>query len=159
MNITSKLKKLSLILLSLTTLSSCATIVSGTRQSIGISSMPSTASIYVDKEFVGYTPLQVEMTRKDNHFVRIELEGYMPYEITISRKMNGWVFGNIVFGGLIGLAVDAISGGIYKLTPEQIQTELLTSNITCTKKAGNSYIAIVMEPKPEWKKIGNMLPN
>jgi len=33
--------------------------------------------------------------------------------------------GNIVFGELIGLAVDAMSGGLYNLTPTQISAQLV----------------------------------
>jgi uncharacterized protein YceK len=140
----------------LTSLSGCATIMHGTRQSIGIASNPSNANVWVDRTFAGNTPIIVDMTRKDNHFVRIELEGYQPYEATFSRKLSGWVFGNIVFGGVIGLAVDAISGGLYMLTPEQIQAEL-RSNHMASKRSDDSYIVIVLEPDPSWKKIGNLV--
>lgn len=69
------------VLLSLT---SCATIMHGTRQSIGFSSNPSNANIWVDDYYVGNTPMIVELMRNQNHFVRIELEGYQAYEATFS---------------------------------------------------------------------------
>lgn len=145
-----------LSILSLVSLTSCATIVQGTHQSIGIASNPSNANIWVDNFYVGNTPLIVQMSRKDNHFVRIELEGYQPYEATFSRQLSGWVFGNIVFGGVIGLAVDAISGGIYMLTPDQIQAEFHSNHVACTKKSKDSFITIVFKPDPSWTKIGNL---
>lgn len=133
-------------------LASCATIMHGTYQPIGISSSPTNASIWVDRYYVGTTPLIVEMSRKDNHLLRIELEGYLPYEATLTRQLSGWVLGNIIFGGVIGLAVDAISGGIYKLTPEQIQAELRNSEYT----TGESYIGVVLKTDPSWEKIGQL---
>lgn len=157
MHLINKFKTFHLTLLCLTFLTSCATIMHGTRQSVGISSNPGNASVWVDKAFVGNTPLIVDMSRKDNHFVKIELEGYQPYEITFSRQMSGWVFGNIVFGGVIGLAVDAISGGIYMLTPDQVQSELRSCQITYAKESKDSFIAIVLTPNPSWKKIGNLI--
>ncbi len=48
------------------------------------------------------------------------MPGYQPFEATLTRSVSGWVWGNIVIGGLIGLAVDSISGGLYSLAPEQI---------------------------------------
>jgi hypothetical protein len=39
------------------------------------------------------------------------------------------VWGNIVFGGIIGLAVDAITGGLYKLAPEQVSAQLARGEI------------------------------
>lgn len=154
-----RIKLLSLTLLSLTFLTSCASIMHGTRQSIGISSNPSNAYVWVDRQLIGNTPMIVEMTRKDNHIVRIELEGYQPYEATFSRQLSGWVFGNIIFGGIIGLAVDAISGGLYVLTPDQIQAEMRSNRIAYSKNSKDSYITIVLEPDPSWKKIGNLVAN
>lgn len=147
-----------LSLTALTLLSSCATIMHGTRQSVGISSYPSNASIWVDRAYVGNTPMIVEMSRKDNHIVQIELEGFLPYEATFSRQLSGWVFGNFVFGGVIGLAVDAISGGIYRLTPEEVQAELCSNHMAISKKSDDSCILVVLQPKESWEKIGNLQP-
>lgn len=152
-----KFKKQMLILLPLLSLTSCATVMHGSRQSIGISSNPTNAVVWVDKCFVGNTPIIVDMSRKDNHFIRIELEGYLPYEATFSKKLSCWVFGNIVFGGVIGLAVDAITGAIYTLTPDQIQAELHTNQVVHSQKSNESYIAIVMEADPSWTKVGNLI--
>lgn len=146
-----------LTILSLTSFTSCATVMHGTRQSIGIASNPSNANIWVDRNYVGNTPLIVEMTRKDNHIVTIQLEGYQVYEAAFSRQLSGWVFGNIVFGGLIGLAVDAISGGIYQLTPDQVQAELRSNNMAYSKQSKDSCIFVVLEPNPSWQKIGNLV--
>jgi len=124
---------------------------------VGIASNPSGASVWVDRQLVGNTPIIVELSRKDNHVVRIELDGYQPYEATFSRQLSGWVFGNIIFGGLIGLAVDAISGGLYMLTPDQVQAEMRSNRIAYSKNSKDSYIAIVLEPDPSWKKIGELV--
>lgn len=137
-------------------LSSCATIMHGTTQSIGISSNPSKAGIWVDGQYFGETPMIVKLNRKDNHFLKIQLQGYQTYETTLTREMSGWMFGNIVFGGFIGLAVDAISGGIYRLTPEQVNAQMCQDNMTCMKNGDNSYIAIVLEPDASWEKIGQL---
>lgn len=137
-------------------LTSCATVIHGTRQTIGISSNPSNAHVWVDQMYVGNTPLLVEMSRKDNHYVRIELDGYLPYEATFTRQVSGWIFGNVIFGGVIGLAIDAISGGIYALTPEQIHAEMRNNNIAYSKSSNDSYIAVVLTPDPAWQKIGTL---
>lgn len=152
-----KIGKAVLTLTSLSMLTSCATIMHGTRQNIGIASNPTSANVWVDGSFVGTTPMIVNLTRKDNHFVHIELEGYQPFEAVFARQLSGWVFGNVVFGGLIGLAVDAISGGIYSLTPEQVQAELRNGNVVMSKQSDDSYIAIVLKADPSWKKVGDLV--
>jgi hypothetical protein len=129
----------------------------GTYQSVGIASTPSNAYVWVDRNYVGNTPIIVGLSRKENHIVRIELEGYQPYEVVFSKQLSGWVLGNILFGGVIGLAVDAISGGIYRLTQDQIQAELYANNMTCSKNSNGSYITVVMQPNPSWEKIGSMV--
>lgn len=151
-----KFKLLLLSSLCLVSLTNCATIMHGTTQSIGISSNPSDADVWVDNQFVGSTPMIVNMSRKNNHIVTIALEGYHPYEAVFSKQLSGWVFGNVVFGGIIGLAVDVISGGIYRLTPEQVQAEMHSKNIAYSKNSQESYIAIVLRPDPSWQKVGNL---
>jgi hypothetical protein len=55
------------------------------------------------------------------------------------------------------LAVDAITGGLYMLTPDQVQAELRSNQMAYSKKTNDSYIVVVLEPDPSWKKIGNMV--
>jgi hypothetical protein len=88
-------------------LSGCATIIHGTRQEVAFSSSPTGAEVWVDSIKMGETPVIAKLRRKDTHAVKLVLNGYQPYETTITRSVSGWVFGNIVFGGLIGLGVDA----------------------------------------------------
>ncbi|HEU4437209.1 MAG TPA: PEGA domain-containing protein, partial [candidate division Zixibacteria bacterium] len=97
--------------------------------------------------------------RKDKHVVRIEMEGYQPYELSITRKTSGWVWGNIVFGGLIGLAVDAITGGLYKLNPEQVMGELAQKPTGAEIKDGVIYVTLISSPdKSLMTKIGDLVP-
>lgn len=95
----------------------CGTIIHGTTQQVGVSSSPSGADVVVDGVDQGSTPVTVDLSRKDKHTIKLSLNGYQPHEMIINRKVSGWVWGNILFGGLIGLAVDAGTGGMYKLSP------------------------------------------
>ena len=83
----------------------------GGGQDIGMSSVPTGATVSVDGQSMGTTPVNVELSRKDKHLVRFELAGYAPYELAMTRSVSGWVWGNLLFGGLPGLAIDAITGG------------------------------------------------
>ncbi|MEX1012085.1 MAG: PEGA domain-containing protein [Waddliaceae bacterium] len=145
-----------LIGITLISLTSCATVVSGTRQPIGISSYPSNANVWIDSQYVGNTPLIQHLTRKHTHWIRIELEGFQPYETVLTRKFNKWVLGNILIGGVIGVAIDIGTGAVYALTPEQIQAELASNNITYSKNCDTSFIEVVLQPDPSWKQIGTL---
>jgi len=134
----------------------CATIMQGTSQDIGFSSSPSQAKVFDNGNNLGVTPLTTKLARKDNHIIKFELDGYKPYEITITRSVSGWVWGNIVFGGLIGLVIDSISGGLYKLTPSQIHAELDKQGLSGLYNEDQMYFAVVLEPDPSWQKVGSL---
>src|SRR5437870_2372832 len=91
-------------------LAGCATVMNGTTQDIGMTSRPPGAAVTVDAEPKGQTPVVTSLSRRSSHTVKVELEGYHPVEGTIMRHTNGWVWGNIAIGGLVGLSVDLLSG-------------------------------------------------
>lgn len=138
--------------------SGCATIVQGSSQEVGVSSSPSGASISVNGMPMGTTPALLDLRRKDRHLLRMELAGYQPYEIALTRSVSGWVWGNLAFGGIPGLAVDAITGGMYKLTPEQVAAEMRVSTASADARSETLYIAVVLTPNPEWEQVGQLAP-
>jgi hypothetical protein len=57
--------------------------------------------------------------------------------LTVTGSMSGWYFGNILFGGLIGmLAVDPLTGAMYVL-PETV-TQSLDAETPKTSQADGS---------------------
>jgi hypothetical protein len=137
-------------------LSSCASIIHGNHQDVGISSSPTGAMVTIDNLQSGITPVVAKLARKHNHIVRIELPGYRPFEATLTCGVSGWVWGNVVFGGLIGLAVDAISGGMYKLTPDQMSAALASTHAEVSKSTDGVYLVAVLKPQPDWVKVGQL---
>jgi PEGA domain len=137
----------------------CATIVQSPRQQVSVASTPSGATVSIDHVERGKTPLVAELKRKDSHVLRIELAGYQPYEATLNRRVSGWVWGNIVFGGLIGLGVDALTGSMYKLNPEQVSAALTSGQAATHKNQDGVYVFAVLTPQPGWTRIGQLTPN
>ena len=135
----------------------CATIMQGTSQEVSVSSTPTGARVLVDGAEMGKTPLVASLKRKDKHVVRVELEGYQPFEMALGRATSGWVWGNIVFGGIPGLAIDAITGGMYKLKPEEIQATLAQSAALSTDpETDRLVVTVVLRPDPAWERIGTL---
>lgn len=149
--------KIMAILLGSLLFTNCATIIHGTKQDVSISSNPSKAVVTIDNVEKGITPVTVELSRKDHHMVQIKLDGFMPYETKFTRKTDGWIAGNIVFGGLIGLAVDAITGGMYKLTPDQLQAELRNQTASVRQDKNGIFLTVVLQPDSNWEKIGQLV--
>src|SRR6266581_2700386 len=85
-------------------ISGCATIVNGSRQTVSIHSNPPGATVTVNDSVYGKTPLSLNMKRKkEKRIVKLSLDQYETYEITMYRNLDGWIFGNFLFGGLIGV--------------------------------------------------------
>lgn len=143
----------SLALVLLTT--SCATIVSGSKQKVKFSSNPSAASIFIDEVEVGKTPFEIKLARISEHSVMIKLEGYQTYETKLTKKFNGWYIGNILFGGLIGLIIDPITGAIYNLSPEQVNAQMNKGTAFKSNKK-DVYVAVALNIDQSWKKVGQL---
>ena len=141
-------------------LSGCATITSGTDQSIQVDSTPGKAQVRLNGATFGTTPTRLTLARKNRTAtVELQLAGFETHKIELERKVNGWVWGNIIFGGLIGLAVDATTGAMYtyKMPKDAGIVEIPASG----KKPPNGadlWINVVLKPQQKWTKVGQMTP-
>lgn len=134
---------------------SCATIVSGSKQSVKIDSTPNKATIFINDVEVGKTPFEARLERKKDHNIVISLEGYKPYETKLTRKFNAWYLGNILFGGIIGLIVDPSTGAIYNLTPNEINAQM-EEGVAFKKSKEGIFIAVSLKVDKNWNKIGQL---
>jgi hypothetical protein len=143
------------LLSSILFLSSCATIISGSRQIVEITSEPSSAKVYINEIEIGQTPVQKNLKRNQEYQLTLKLDGYKTYETKLEKKFNAWYIGNIVFGGLIGIIIDPITGAMHKLKPEEIDGNL-KSGTTYRTESGNIFIKISMEIDPNSEKVGQL---
>ena len=108
----------------------CATIIhGGGKQHVTITSSPTGATATIDGMTKLQTPGSVKLKRSKDHVIVVEKEGYEPAQTLIDHEFSPWVFGNIVLGGLIGLAIDFGTGGAYTLEPD-------STMLTLTPKLG-----------------------
>jgi hypothetical protein len=91
----------------------CATITRKRTQKIPVTSSPIGATVSVNGQQQGATPLEIRLVRKKKgQVIRIEAPGYNPFEIRTQRKISSQtIFGNIVLGA--GLA--AFSSGMENM--------------------------------------------
>ncbi|WP_137805534.1 hypothetical protein [Pseudomonas sp. G(2018)] len=107
--------------------SGCASIVGDSKYPVNVSSTPSGANFTVqNKDGVvvhsGSTPNSVTLPSGRGYFkgetytITFKKEGYADTTAKLDTSMSGWYWGNILFGGLIGmLVVDPMTGAMYKL--------------------------------------------
>lgn len=103
-------------LLSLIGLPACSTIIDGHTQEININTSPQGASCVLTREnqkiaIVESTP-QVVMVSKINKPIEITCHKAPNYNGNDEKAAgwDGWTWGNLLFGGLIGFGVDAGTG-------------------------------------------------
>jgi hypothetical protein len=126
-------------------LSSCASIVSKISYPISINSSPSEAKIVItDKKgievYAGNTPANLKLKAGSGFFgkahyqVKFTKDGYDTKMVPINFKLDGWYFGNILFGGVIGmLIIDPATGAMYKLDTEFLNETLSKSTASIDK--------------------------
>jgi len=102
---------------------SCGSIVNGTTQKVTVTSDPAGATVS-NGEVSMITPATFELKRKRHYVFSVSKPGYKTETAKVERVISGAVAGNILCGGLIGWGVDAISGGQWRLIPENLHVSL-----------------------------------
>ena len=104
-------------------MSGCATLTKGNSQSITIDTKPAGAECTLSRggttiSIVNPTPgtVNVDKAMADISVICKKAD-YHDGVGTLSSKFQGMTFGNILFGGLVGLAIDAGSGAINRYDP------------------------------------------
>jgi hypothetical protein len=83
------------------------------------------------------TPAVVTVHRKPEHCtITLSKDGYDAKSVALSRTVSGWYFGNIIFGGVIGLIVDATNGAMYNRSPAGIDVTLRPGGENPTNGSG-----------------------
>jgi uncharacterized protein YceK len=137
-------------------MSGCGTILHSTSQKFGVSSNPAGAIVTLNGKEMGQTPMSLSLSRKQSHMVSVSLAGYENFQILVEKKLSKWALGDLVLGGPIGLIVDHATGGIYRLTPEQLDTQFKGGQLASKKQHGVLYLSVVMEADPNWEQIGTL---
>ncbi len=137
-------------------LPSCATIVSPGPWSVPIASDPAGAVVTYQGNQVGVTPCVVPMRRRCSQ-VELELAGHHKHVVEVGTQFNGWFFGNIIFGGLIGVAVDAISGATQVINDNAIMVALVQDSLPAPSVWQRSQNARTVPTSEEegWVSTGN----
>lgn len=125
------MKALTIILTLLATAvtSGCASITRGTKDVFSVQTTPPGATATMSNGLTCVTPCTLELPRKHGFSVTLELDGYKGLTTNIVPKQAGagsaGMAGNIIFGGLIGAAVDAGSGAMKDLYPNPLIVTLV----------------------------------
>jgi len=113
------------LLISLLAVSGCATVVNGRTEPLGLSSNPAGAEVSIDNgELKVITPTSVELKRDQNHSFVFHKDGYQDTSATVTSGTSGWVWGNLLAGGIIGGVVDFATGAAYKFSDDTLTVNM-----------------------------------
>ncbi|MTI38441.1 hypothetical protein [Fulvivirga lutimaris] len=141
--------------------SSCASIVSKSSYPIVINSKPASATVKITdgkgrSVFQGTTPATLSLKSGQSYFkrasyqVHFSLEGYDDRVVPLNCKIDGWYFGNLIFGGGLGLLIiDPATGAMYKLETDILVETLSKSTASLEEK--ELRILDVNNIPQEWK--------
>ncbi|MBX9594621.1 MAG: hypothetical protein K2X46_09675 [Roseomonas sp.] len=124
-----KLYRFAALLLLAFGLPACATITTGTTQTISVLTEPPGAACTMTRDgtimgVVNPTPGTVSLSKSSRDIaIRCTRAGNLPGVQTITPQFQGMTAGNILLGGFIGLAVDAASGAMSRY-PENVIVSL-----------------------------------
>jgi uncharacterized protein YceK len=99
--------------------SGCASIMSGTSQSVSVQTEPDSAkATFLNRKgeavSVQQTPCVVSLKRSEQYRLKLEKENYQPLEGELKKGLNGWYLGNVFFGGVLGfLIIDPGTGAMW----------------------------------------------
>jgi hypothetical protein len=139
--------------------SSCATIFSGNTSLVTGHSEPPKATITITNRknrvvYSGHTPATFRLKSgagfftKASYKVKFELEGFEESTVPIHSTINGWYFGNILIGGVVGLLIiDPATGAMWKIKNDFVDEKLVPkpNNTTSLK------IIDIKSIPSEWK--------
>ena len=153
-----------------TALSGCATIVHSGPRAIPVASSPPGAKVSIyDRSnalvmtnttpFVAQLPVKFGYFKAPNYRLEFELPGHAPAVVNLDSSVSGWYFGNLAFGGLIGmLIVDPLTGAMYNLKPEKIDQPLGASQAQVIRE-GKGVLVVLVSQTTEQERANMMRLN
>ncbi|WP_040619977.1 PEGA domain-containing protein [Rhodovulum sp. PH10] len=111
------------------TLGGCATITRGSTNQIQITSDPVGATARLSNGMMCMTPCTLQMGRKEEFSVTFEKPGFEPQTIPVKTEVAGagaaGVAGNLILGGVVGIAADAATGAALEHVPNPVIANLV----------------------------------
>ena len=103
------------VALALVLLAGCATILGGgSSQSVAVQATPPGATFTIKASSgiqmaSGAVPQTVRLPRKNEYQLEFTAPGFQAQSVALTRGTNGWIFGNLVVGWIVGFIWASIS--------------------------------------------------
>jgi hypothetical protein len=147
------------LLLSLVFLTGCASIFNHGGY-LSVDTTPPSAKVVIKGMDSGErltltTPCTFMPSRKSDYQVTISMAGYQSETIVIRRSISGWFWGNILIGGLIGMAIDWSTANMYEHSPMNLNIDLTKASTLPDTISGDFPVTLLL---PDGTKLVKLLP-
>ena len=110
-------------------LCACATVTRGTSEQFKVVTAPPGASVRTSTGFTcSPTPCSIKLPRKTGFDTTVSLAGYKSQTVHVRSEVGGGgaagFAGNMVAGGVLGMAVDSTDGAMDDLKPNPLKVTL-----------------------------------
>jgi len=116
----------------------CATLTKGTSQAVTVDTDPSGAMCTLTRDakplaIVNPTPGSVPVEKAQGTIsVACTKQGFLEAAGNLASEFQAMTFGNILFGGVVGIVVDAASGAMHRY-PDRVTITLIPAEFTTVK--------------------------
>lgn len=101
-------------------LSGCATLFGGgSHQKLTFDSAPEGATVYMDGQQLGVTPLTADVHRDKGVVISFKKDGYNSVSVTADTHLNPWFWGDVIATSLLSSIVDTATGSTVKYTQDR----------------------------------------
>lgn len=128
----------------------CATVVTGKYQNVPVTSDPPGVKVRASTGEYLITPGSFNLVRNQDHTLVAEYPACEPQQAQLKHGVQGWFWGNILLGGIIGGVVDLASGSCDKLVPKKVHFDFTKVGRAVANRR-TSYLEAHPETKEEIK--------
>lgn len=99
----------------------CATVISGTSESVTIDSSPQKAEVYIDGAMVGVTPMTLKLEKNKKDSVMVKKEGFKPQSRELTKQYDPVTLVSFFWDAS---TTDFITGAAMEYDPKSYYFEL-----------------------------------
>lgn len=123
----------------------CATIVAGGPSTLEAESDPSGAEVEAvglenADSLTGTTPTTFTLDKGSDYELTFRMEGFESETVVVRREVNGWFFGNLLFGGIPGGIVDFATNNMWRHTLQVARVDFRSAR----SRPDGSFVADVV---------------
>lgn len=122
-------------------ITSCASVFSRSEDTVTIKTAPEGASVYLDGDEIGQTPLTKPIKRRmAAHKVTIKKEGYKTQTFTLKKSVTTAAFFNCTF--ILSWGTDALTGKMFEYSPNSYFIDMESTKTGSTTPESLKYLLV-----------------